>query len=122
MDEGDEENEVSEEMEAIIHGRGYGSDEMDEDDEDPDDIDAEAQLLDDDDEDDDEEEGNREMTWHLEDIEEEPGIVHAEAVIDTGDQADQDHVRQLSDPYEEVSILVFQNICIFTDILWITGR
>jgi E3 ubiquitin-protein ligase HUWE1 len=102
MSEGDEDDdEVDEEMEAMIHGRGgYGSDEMDEDDDNPDDIDAETQLLDDEDE---EEENGREMTWQLEDIEEEPGIVHAENVVDTGDERDeQNHIRNLSDPYEEV--------------------
>ncbi|KAI8364986.1 hypothetical protein EDC96DRAFT_443776, partial [Choanephora cucurbitarum] len=100
MSEGDDEGPV-EEMEAIIHGGEYDSDEMDEDDDNSDDIDAEAQLIDDDDEDD-EEEGGREMTWHLEDIEEEPGIVRAEAVIETGDDRDnQSHMRHITDPYEE---------------------
>jgi E3 ubiquitin-protein ligase HUWE1 len=104
MSEGDEDDdEVDEEMEAIMHGRGYDSDEMDEDDDNPDDIDAEARLLDGEDE---EEENGREMTWQLEDIEE-PGIVHAENVIDTGDERDeQNHIRNLSDPYEEVNRLV----------------
>ncbi|RCI05196.1 hypothetical protein CU098_002474, partial [Rhizopus stolonifer] len=98
MDEEDEEDGPVEEMEAIIHGGEYDSDEMDEDQDDSDDIDAEAQLIDDDEE----EDGSREMTWHLEDIEEEPGIVHAEAVIDTGDDRDdQNHMRHLSDHYEE---------------------
>lgn len=83
---------------------GFDSDEMDEDDL-PDDIDAEAQLISD--EDDEEEEGGRELTWHLEDIEEEPGIVHAETVIDTGDEHDEpNHIRHLSDPYEEVHYFV----------------
>ena len=83
---------------------GFDSDEMDEDDL-PDDIDAEAQLISD--EDDEEEEGGRELTWHLEDIEEEPGIVHAETVIDTGDEHDEpNHIRHLSDPYEEVRYFV----------------
>lgn len=102
MSEGDEDDgEVDEEMEAIIHGRGYDSDEMDEDDDNPDDIDAEAQLLVDED---DEEENGREMTWQLEDIEEEPGIVHAENVIDANDDGDeQNHIRNISDPYEEVN-------------------
>ena len=99
MSEGDDEGPV-EEMEAIIHGGEYDSDEMDEDDDNSDDIDAEAQLIDDDE---DEEEGGREMTWHLEDIEEEPGIVRAEAVIETGDDRDnQSHMRHITDPYEEV--------------------
>lgn len=84
----------------MIHGHGYDSDEMDEDDEDSDDIDAEAQLIDEDEDDDD---SGREMTWHLEDIEEEPGIVHADTVIETGDERDeQNHLRNLSDPYDEV--------------------
>lgn len=102
MSEGDDEDgEVEEEMEAMLHGRGYDSDEMDEDDDNPDDIDAEAQLLDDDDEDDEDENG-REM-WQLDDIEETPGIVHAENVIDTGNDRDgPNHIRHSSDPYEEV--------------------
>ncbi|KAG2231174.1 hypothetical protein INT48_002955 [Thamnidium elegans] len=96
MSEGDEDDEADD---ALIHGRGYDSDDMDEDDDNPDDIDAEAQLLVDED---DEDENGREMTWQLEDIEEEPGIVHAENVIDTGDDRDeQNHLRNLSDPYEE---------------------
>ncbi|GAA5813130.1 hypothetical protein MFLAVUS_006599 [Mucor flavus] len=96
MSEGDEDDEVED---ALIHGRGYDSDEMDEDDDSTDDIDAEAQLLVDED---DEDENGREMTWQLEDIEEESGIVHAENVIDAGDDRDeQNHLRNLSDPYEE---------------------
>lgn len=98
MSEGDEDDEVED---ALIHGRGYDSDEMDEDDDSTDDIDAEAQLLVDED---DEDENGREMTWQLEDIEEESGIVHAENVIDAGDDRDeQNHLRNLSDPYEEVN-------------------
>ncbi|CAO3635514.1 unnamed protein product [Mucor hiemalis] len=101
MSEGDEdEGEVDEEMEAIMHGHGYDTDEMDEDDDNPDDIDAEAQLLDED-EDDEEEENDREMTWQLDDIEEEPGIVHAENVDDVGEDGDNNHIRNISDPYEE---------------------
>ena len=104
MSEGDEDDDqVDEEMEAIMHGRGYDSDEMDEDDDNPDDIDAEAQLLEEDDDEDDEENG-REMTWQLEDIEEETGIVHAENV--DGDE-ERGHIRNLSDPYDEVSISLF---------------
>ncbi|GAN06879.1 conserved hypothetical protein [Mucor ambiguus] len=88
MDESDQENEED-----------FDSDDMDQD-EMADDIDAEAQLISD--EDDDDEEGGRELTWHLEDIEQEPGIVHAENVIDTGDERDEpNHIRHLSDPYEE---------------------
>ncbi|KAI8637213.1 hypothetical protein BD408DRAFT_447787 [Parasitella parasitica] len=88
MDESDQENE---------EGVNFDSDEMDEDE---DDIDAEAQLISDQDED--EDEGGRELTWHLEDIEEEPGIVHPETVIDTGDERDEpNHMRHLSDPYDE---------------------
>lgn len=98
MSEGDEDDEADD---ALIHGRGYDSDEMDEDNDSSDDIDAEAQLLVDED---DEDENGREMTWQLEDIEEESGIVHAENVIDTGDDRDeQNHLRNLSDPYEEVN-------------------
>lgn len=101
MSEGDDdEGEVDEEMEAIMHGRGYDSDEMEEDDDNPDDIDAEAQLLDEDEEED-EEENDREMTWQLEDIEEEPGIVHAENVEDVDEDGDNNHIRHISDPYEE---------------------
>lgn len=93
MDESDQDNDDD---------VGFDSDEMDEDDL-PDDIDAEAQLISD--EDDEDEEGGRELTWHLEDIEEEPGIVHAETVIDTGDERDEpNHIRHLSDPYEEVCL------------------
>ncbi|KAK4518814.1 ribosomal RNA biogenesis protein rrp5 [Mucor velutinosus] len=88
MDESDQEDEED-----------FDSDDMDQD-EMADDIDAEAQLISD--EDDDGEEGGRELTWHLEDIEQEPGIVHAETVIDTGDERDEpNHIRHLSDPFEE---------------------
>lgn len=107
MSEGDgNEDEVDEEMEAIMHGRDYDSDEMDEDDDNPDDIDAEAQLLDDEDEE--EEENGREMTWQLEDIEEEPGIVHAENVDAGDDREEQTHHRSLPSPYEEVNTISSQ--------------
>ncbi|KAI8978993.1 hypothetical protein BDB01DRAFT_852215 [Pilobolus umbonatus] len=95
MSEGDDDEEVDEEM--VIRGRGYDSDEMDED-EDENEIEVEAEIIDESDED---EDGSREMTWHLEDIEEEPGIVHAETVIDTGDERDeQSHLGRISDAFE----------------------
>ncbi|KAI7908284.1 uncharacterized protein BX663DRAFT_482482 [Cokeromyces recurvatus] len=97
------EDEETEEMETMMHSGDYDSDEMDEDDEESDDIDAEDELIEDeDDEEDDDEEDGREMTWHLEDIEEEPGIVRAAAIIEAGDENDdQVNIRNLTDPYDE---------------------
>ncbi|KAI8991027.1 hypothetical protein BDF20DRAFT_908845 [Mycotypha africana] len=101
MSEGDEEN-GEEEMEAILHEHSYDEDDMDEDENDPSDIDAEAQFIDEENEEDEDEddEVDREMTWHLEDIDEDPAIIHAEAVIDTTDD-NQDVRRTLSEIFDE---------------------
>ncbi|KAI9470603.1 MAG: hypothetical protein EXX96DRAFT_362871 [Benjaminiella poitrasii] len=98
----DEVDEETEEMETMMHSGDYDTDEMDEDEEDSDDIDDEDELVDDEEEEEEEEEDGREMTWHLEDIEEEPGIVHTATIIEAGDENDEQvHIRNMSDPYDE---------------------
>jgi E3 ubiquitin-protein ligase HUWE1 len=94
MSEGEDEGDGDEEMEAIIHG--YDEDEMDEDD-DSDDIDAEAELIDDDGEDD----GNREMTWHLEDIEEDSSIIRGGSVNADEREDQSPGIRAADIPYDE---------------------
>ena len=93
MSEGEGDEDGDEEMEAVING--YDSDEMDEDD-DSEDMSAEAELIGD-------EEGNREMTWHLEDIEDDSSIIRAESIIneedERGEQSPSAGVMEL--PYDE---------------------
>jgi E3 ubiquitin-protein ligase HUWE1 len=92
MSEGeDDDEEVNEEMDAIINGHGYNSDDMDEDD---------PHLLDENEE---EEEDGREMTWHLEDIDEDSGLVH-DPLTENGDvNIDQTNGQRMSEQFEEVS-------------------
>lgn len=76
MSEGEREEDGDQEMEAVIHG--YDSDEMDED-EDADDMNTEGL---------DEDDGNREMTWHLEDIEDDSSMIRGESLMNEEDERD----------------------------------
>ncbi|KAI9282595.1 hypothetical protein BY458DRAFT_552211 [Sporodiniella umbellata] len=93
MSEGEHEDDGDEEMEAVIHG--YDSDEMDED-EDTDDMNVEAELMG-------EEDGNREMTWHLEDIEDDSSIIRGESMINEEDEVEDQSPSAgvLELPYDE---------------------
>ncbi|KAI9022914.1 hypothetical protein CLU79DRAFT_859109 [Phycomyces nitens] len=105
MSEGEEEDEdLDEAMDSMdFHQHAYDSD-MDEDEvEDVDDDEGNSghgsHLSNDEDgdEDVDEDEDGREMTWHLEDIEDDPVIVRAEVTIDSGDELDGHHHRYIPD-------------------------